>query len=187
MKQTVAEWKDLIMVHETEEVEFHLWNRGYLIGKNEWLSDDDINLVKHILNEEKKAVIEYKIYTLKPTTFIHSEVIKQAIHIIRIHDLPNSGKIPEGYYFISQHPIVFDSHWYDDIMWKEIREKRWKVKIGESFYQHWKIYIYYPPHHLYKESPPFIVDYSIIPMKKEDKTKIMTGIARELEEEEEAK
>jgi len=101
--------------------------------------------------------IKYKTWTLKPTSFIHSEVMKRAIHMIRLEDLPSYGKVPEGYFFISNHPTVFDAHYYDAERWYEIKKTQWKVWIDNEVYEHWKVYLYFPANHLYDHSNLFIV------------------------------
>jgi len=186
MTKVVVKKEELIPVYIGEKTTFCLWDRGYIIGEFEHLSETDIGIVKEIMNPTSKIPIKFETWTLKPTSFIHSEVFKKAIHVIRIEDLPSYGKVPEGYFFISNHPIVFDAHYYDAERWREIRNNQWKIRIlikdtddknpekwenQWKIYEHWKIYLYFPAHHLYEHSPAMAIDYSIIPIPTEDITK----------------
>jgi len=164
MTKVVVKKEELIPVYIGEKTTFCLWDRGYIIGEFEHLSETDIGIVKEIMNPTSKIPIKFETWTLKPTSFIHSEVFKKAIHVIRIEDLPSYGKVPEGYFFISNHPIVFDAQDTDDKN-PEKWENQWKI------YEHWKIYLYFPAHHLYEHSPAMAIDYSIIPIPTEDITK----------------
>lgn len=166
MKQTKANREDLVEIVFKNDTSYNLWDRGYLLGEHDHLGENDIEVIKLIINQAKTP-IKYDIFTLKPASYIHSEMMKKAIHVLRLSDLPESAQVPEGYFFIYEHPVVFDSHWYDMGRWKEIKDTQWRVKIDNDYLPHWKIYIYFPENHLFDCSPPFVVDYSIIPIREE--------------------
>jgi len=174
MQQKVINKSELIPIgycYDNGITSYNVWNKGYVPSERGVIEEDDIQIAKMITFREER-VIKYGVWTLKPSSFIHQDLIKNAIHVLCLKDLPSYGRVPEGYYFFTDQPIIFDDWRYDAARYQQIQMTECKVivkdKNDKQECPHWVLYIYFPPKHLYNESPAFVVDYSIIPLKEKD-------------------